>query len=149
MKTEKITKQNVFPNYNLPLSWLCPIVCGVFVWICVCDEYCFFDCSRSCTVLHRNHFHSSIGILSSLSLSHTEIQMLHTALFAYGSHLEIVVLVIRQGRRKHNYGTSFHLVTGRLCECACVYGINSMFHRLVCKAQNLKTLHKPKSGFTL
>lgn len=43
----------------------------------------------------------------------------HAALFAYGFHLEIVVLIIRRAGRKRNYGAGFRLVTARRRrECA-------------------------------
>lgn len=82
-----------------------------------------------------------------LSLTHrnTNTEILtdtHTALFAYCFHLEIVILVIRQTERKHNYGTGFHLVTARLCECmracACVYVISAMFLCQNCVAENVR-----------
>lgn len=51
------------------------------------------------------------------SLMHTNrnaetLSDVHTPLFAYAFHLEIVVLVIRRVGRKHNYGAGFRLGAG-------------------------------------
>lgn len=75
-----------------------------------------------------------------LSLAHrnTNAEMLTDTCatsFAYHFHLEIVILVIRLTERKHNYGTGFHLVAARLCECICA-------SKCMCVMDDIFTLSK-------
>lgn len=79
--------------------------------------------------------------LASDYLSHTHRNKnteMHTAIFAYRFHLEIVILVIRQTERKHNYGTGFHSVTA--CVCVCVR--DAMFLCQTCVVENVSVLYK-------
>lgn len=97
--------------------------------MCECDKYCVSLIVPSLTLCSTAITFTAQLASDYLSLAHrnTNTEILtdtHTALFAYRFHLEIVILVIRQTERKHNYGTGFHLVTARLCEgmwaCMCV-----------------------------
>lgn len=83
----------------------------------LCDLFflfIFFNCSRSSAITFT-------ALLASDNLPFCPAETLsdtHTALFAYGFHLEIVVLAIRQTGRKRNYGAGLRSMTARRCERA-------------------------------
>ncbi len=126
--------------------------------MCERDKYCVSLIVPSLTLCSTAITFTAQLASDYLSLAHrntnSEISTdTHTALFAYCVHLEIVILVIRQTERKHNYGTGFHLVTARLCgcmcACMCVCDKCHVASSKLCSRKCQNALRKQKSGLTL
>lgn len=133
-------------------------MCCARLWMCECDKYCVSLIVPSLTLCSTAITFTAQLASDYLSLAHrnTNTEILtdtHTALFAYRFHLEIVILVIRQTERKHNYGTGFHLVTARLCGCLCarmcVCDKCRVSSSKLCSRKCQNATRKQKSGLTL
>lgn len=131
---KKVANHNYFPNCNLrfPKTGVWVASCRVplaraCVWMCERDKFrvslivpsLWRLCSAAITFTAQ--LASDYLPLAHRNTKKQKCSQIHNAaLFAYRFHLEIVILVIRQTERKHNYGTGFYLVTARACECVCV-----------------------------